>query len=59
VITAGRKDAQHFHIKKNESRSAWDNKYCVGAKQSPHHQMLIQLESGEKIFIPVSHSGEN
>jgi hypothetical protein len=22
-------------------------------------QMVIQLESGEKIFIPVSHSGEN
>jgi hypothetical protein len=59
VITAGRKDAQHFHIKKNESCSAWDNKYCVRAKRSPHHQMLIQLESGEKIFIPVSHSGEN
>ena len=44
VITAGRKDAQHFHIKKNESCSAWDNTYCVRSKRSPHHQMLIQLE---------------
>ena len=59
VITAGRKDAQNFHIKRNESCSAWDNKYCARAKRSPHHQMLIQLESGEKIFTPVSHSGEN
>jgi len=32
---------------------------CVSAKRSPRRQMLIQLESGEKIFIPVSHSGEN
>jgi hypothetical protein len=32
---------------------------CVRAKRSPRHQMLIQLESGENIFIPVSHSGEN
>jgi hypothetical protein len=34
-------------------------KGCVRPKRSPRRQILIQLESGEKIFIPVSHSGEN
>jgi hypothetical protein len=32
-----------------------DKRVCVSAKRSPRRQMLIQLESGEKIFIPVSH----
>ena len=43
VITAGRTDARHFHMKKNESCSAWDNKYCVRLQCIKLYLLIVKI----------------